>query len=347
MYDPPFDTTTYEAARRNAYPPPEILGFHQLPTQKPSTVIEGLLRKEEILLMGGQAKRWKSWARLDLLYCIANGMPWFGFHSEPGRVVHVDLELHGASIRERLDLIKESYAKGNCSNIDVVTARGRNFTFNDLNQLSSKMKEGAYSLFSLDPSYRLLADKNENDAGIITGLLNQFLALGLNIHSAIALLQHFAKGDQSQKESMDRFSGSGVWARFPDALMTFTDLEAENCFSVETTLRDFPPIDPFAVRWEYPRFRLDKDLDPEQLKERKGGRPKLSSAEHLASLIHADESLSYTDLFRRAEKLCQMKRSTFERRLKDAKNQKLIYLSPINNEYALTSEYLKNNGAKP
>jgi hypothetical protein len=42
-----------------------------------------------------------------------------------------------------------------------------------------------------------------------------------------------------------------------------------------------------------------------------------------------------------------MKKSTFDRRLRDAKNQKLIYLSPLNNEYALTSEYLKRNGTTP
>jgi hypothetical protein len=318
----------------------EITGFNQLPEVKPPIVIDGLLRQQEILLMGGQAKRWKSWARLDLLYCVANGMPWFGFQTVQSRVLHIDLELFGASLRERLRAIGDSYGLGTCDNIDLISARGRNFTQADLDMLPDYIDENTYSLFSFDPNYRLLSGKNENDAGVITDLLNHFLSLGFGLKAAIALVQHFAKGDASQKDSQDRFSGSGVWGRFPDALMTFTDLEAENCFSVETTLRDFPPVEPFGVRFVFPRFRLDISLDPEKLKQPRTGRPKLSSAEHLASLVHADESISYGDLFRRASSLCQMKKSTFDRRLRDAKTQKLIYLSPLNNEYALTSEYI-------
>ena len=86
----------------------EIAGFNQLPKLKPPIVIEGLLRQQEILLMGGQAKRWKSWARLDLLYCVSNGLPWFGFATVQARVLHVDLELFGASLSERLCAIRES-----------------------------------------------------------------------------------------------------------------------------------------------------------------------------------------------------------------------------------------------
>jgi hypothetical protein len=337
----------YEKARNEAPRRQEILGFAQLPLSKPPTMIEGLLRQEEILLMGGQAKRWKSWARLDLLYCVANGMPWFGFPTAQARVLHIDLELHGASIRERLELIRDSYGQGSCANIDLIAARGAVFTLQDLEMLPDYIEENIYGLFSLDPIYRLLGGKNENDAGVVTDLLNRFLSLGANLKSAVALLQHFAKGDPSQKDSQDRFSGSGVWGRFPDALLTFTDLEKEHCFSIEVTLRDFPPVEPFGVRWEYPRFRVDADLDPEKLKERKGGRPKLSSAEKLASLLHADESISYSDLLRRAQELCQLKKVTFDRRLREAKTQKLIYLSPLDNLYALTSEYLKTNGSTP
>jgi hypothetical protein len=334
----------YEKARNQAPRRQEILGFAQLPKAKPPTLIEGLLRAQEILLMGGQAKRWKSWARLDLLYCVANGMPWFGFPTAQARVLHVDLELHGASIRERLELIQNSYGQGTCANIDLITARGAIFTLRDLELLPDYIEENVYGLFSLDPIYRLLGSKNENDAGVVTDLLNRFLSVGFNLKAATALLQHFAKGDPSQKDSQDRFSGSGVWGRFPDVLLTFTDLETEHCFSVEVTLRDFPPVDPFAVRWEYPRFRVDSELDPEKLKERKGGRPKLSSAEKLCAIIGAEERISHADLWRRAQELCTISKSTFDRRLREAKNQKLLFLSPLDAMYALSSQYLQRNG---
>jgi hypothetical protein len=319
-----------------------IQPVEELPAQMPPVLIDRLLRQQEILLMGGQAKRWKSWARLDLLYCVANGMPWLIFDTAQARAVHLDLELHAASVRKRFELIRDSYGQGDFSNLRVVSLRGHRFASGDLDALTEQLGQ-QFSLFSLDPMYRLLGGKNESDPGVVTQLLNQFLALGFSMEAAICLMQHFTKGNASEKEAQDRFSGTAVWSRFPDALMTFTDHQDENCFGVEFTLRDFAPIDPIGVRWEFPRFRLDESIDPEKLKAPRGGRPKLNTAEQLAGLIHTDESISYSDLLRRAEKLCQMKKRTFDRRLGEAKRLGLIYLSPLNGLYGLTSSYLKGN----
>jgi hypothetical protein len=321
----------------------KIQSIEELPETLPPVLIDRLLRKEEILLMGGQAKRWKSWARLDLLYCVANGMPWLEFDTVRAKALHLDLELHAASVRKRFELIRDSYGQGDFSNLRVASLRGQRFSSNDIDGLASQIEAGEFALFSLDPIYRLLGGKNESDPGVVTQLLNQFLALGFSIQAAICLMQHFTKGNASEKEAQDRFSGTAVWSRFPDALMTFTDHEDENCFGVEFTLRDFAPVEPLGVRWEFPRFRLDESIDPEKLKKPRMGRPKLNTAEQLAGLIHAEEEISYSDLLRRAAKLCQMKETTFKRRLAEAKRQGLIYLSPLSGLYALTSSYLSKN----
>jgi len=196
-----------------------IQNITDLPSEMPPAVIEGLLRKNEIILIGGHSKSWKSWALLDLLYCVANGFPWLGFSTVQGSVVHFDLELLGADLRRRFELIKESYAqeglKGNFDNLRQCSLRGKPFSLQDLADIPRVAGEGV-SLLSLDPSYRLLAGKDESDPGVIIDLLNRFLALGTELKSGIGLLQHFSKGDQSQKEAMDRYSGSGVWARHPD-----------------------------------------------------------------------------------------------------------------------------------
>ena len=42
--------------------------------------------------------------------------------------------------------------------------------------------------------------------------------------------------------------------------------------SVEATLRSFPRIEPFVVRWDNPLFVREKDLNPDNLKQ-PGGRP--------------------------------------------------------------------------
>ena len=44
---------------------------------------------------------------------------------------------------------------------------------------------------------------------------------------------HFAKGNASAKGTIDRISGSGVFARDPDSLVVFTRHEEEGAFVVE------------------------------------------------------------------------------------------------------------------
>ena len=67
--------------------------------------------------------------------------------------------------------------------------------------------------------------------------------------------EYYSKGNQAQKDSIDRGAGSGVWSREADAIITMTKHEAgDDCLSIETTLRSFPKIEPFVVRWSLPLF---------------------------------------------------------------------------------------------
>jgi len=66
--------------------------------------------------------------------------------------------------------------------------------------------------------------------------------------------------------------GSGVFARDPDSLVTFTKHEEESAFAIEMVLRNLPPVQPFVVKWGWPLFRREGSLDPTRLKQA-GGRP--------------------------------------------------------------------------
>jgi len=143
----------------------KLQNIDQLPTEMPPIVIHGLLRQLEIILLGGHSKSWKSWALLDLLFCVANGFPWLGFETVQGTVVHFDLELLGAEIRRRFLLIKDSYGKGSFDNLKIVSLRGKPFSPQDLDAIPILLGDGV-SLLALEPIYRLLAGQNENDAGL-------------------------------------------------------------------------------------------------------------------------------------------------------------------------------------
>ena len=45
--------------------------------------------------------------------------------------------------------------------------------------------------------------------------------------------------------------------------------EEDDCFTVDVTLRNFPPLKPFVLSWEWPLFVRDDLLDPEQIKKPK------------------------------------------------------------------------------
>ena len=343
-----FDQEAYAQAKEQAPLPLGIRTAQQLQNTYPPVIIEGLFRQTEIILMGGQAKRWKSWARADMLYCIANGFKWLKFPCHQGLVIHFDLELLEADLRWRFEQIHQSYCqeglKGSLDALRFVPLRGVQFNIANLEACIDELTQEHYTASSVDPIYRLLGSKNESDPGAVSELLTRFLTLGKTMQSGFALLQHFTKGDQSLKESQDRFSGTRVWNAFPDSLMTFTDLQEQNCFSCEFTLRSFQAIEPFAVRWEFPRFRIDDALDPDHIKTPKG-RPPQTSLDEFCALLTTSETLSHKEFMTRATKILKISERSFNRRLKEACSSKAIYFSKLDPEgYALTPNYIQKNG---
>jgi len=343
-----FDPEAFARAKEQAQLPLGIRTAEQLSTKYPPVIVEGLFRQSEIILMGGQAKRWKSWARADMLYCIANGFKWLNFPCHQGTVIHLDLELLEADLRWRFEQIHSSYChqgcKGSLEAVRFVPLRGVPFTIASLEACMEELINENCSTISVDPIYPLLGAKNESDPAAVTELLSRFRTLGTRINSGTALVQHFTKGDQSAKESQDRFSGTRIWNAFPDSLMTFTDLEQENCFSCEFTVRSFQKIEPFAVRWEFPRFRIDEALDPENIKAPKG-RPRQTSLEQFCAVLTPQEILPHKDFMHRATKILGISERSFNRRLKEATNAKAIYFSHLEPEgYALSASYIQKNG---
>ena len=66
----------------------------QVDGQAPPVIIDGLWRREEVLLLGGHAKSWKSWAQMDLMFCISNHLGWLVWpKTYGGKVLQVQVDL--------------------------------------------------------------------------------------------------------------------------------------------------------------------------------------------------------------------------------------------------------------
>ena len=58
----------------------------------------------------------------------------------------------------------------------------------------------------------------------MTQLMGAFDRLANNLNCAVVFAAHFPKGNLSKRTAMDRISGSGVFARDPDAIITLSEL---------------------------------------------------------------------------------------------------------------------------
>lgn len=266
--------------------PVDAAEFVAAPIAEPPQVVHGVLHQGSKLVLGGSSKSFKTWSLLDLGLSVAHGSPWLQFQTTRTRVLFVNLEVQPWTIQHRLSAVasaKEIDIQPGA--ISILNLRGHAATYGKLlPQIKPVLKSG-FGLCIIDPVYKCYGgDLDENSAGDVAGLLNALESLAVSSGAAVAFGAHFSKGNQAAKESIDRVSGSGVFARDPDTLLTLTRHETENAFTVDVTLRAFQPVDPFVVRWNYPLMRVDGDLDPDRLKK-PAGRPASSTPTDLLSLI--------------------------------------------------------------
>lgn len=81
-----------------------------------------------------------------------------------------------------------------------------------------------YTAVIIDPIYKVLTG-DENSADQMAHFTNQFDKVATELGCSVIYCHHHSKGSQGGKKSMDRASGSGVFARDPDALVDLVELE--------------------------------------------------------------------------------------------------------------------------
>jgi hypothetical protein len=253
----------------------------QLPP--PPELVWGILHRGSKLALGGGSKTFKTWTLIDLALAVSHGEPWLSFKTTAARVLFVNMEVQPWSFQSRIKAVAEAkHIKIKPGVLEIWNLRGH-ARESLLFQIERAVGEG-YGLIILDPMYKLLGNSDENSARDITGLLNGVEHLAARAAAAIAFGAHFAKGNAAGKESIDRISGSGVFARDPDTILTFTRHEVADAFTVEATLRNFKPVEPFVARWLYPLMRRDEALDPSKLKQ-PTGRPAKHTPEKVLSIL--------------------------------------------------------------
>lgn len=190
-------------------------------------LIDGVLRQGHKMLLAGPSKAGKSYALIELCVAIAEGRKWFNWSCAQGKVMYVNLELDRASCLHRFKDVYTSlgWAPDNLKNIDIWNLRGKSVPMDKLApKLIRRAAKKNYIAIIIDPIYKVITG-DENSADQMAHFCNQFDRVCSELGAAVIYCHHHSKGTQGNKRSMDRASGSGVFARDPDVLLDLIELD--------------------------------------------------------------------------------------------------------------------------
>ena len=308
---------------------PDILTLEQLcavAVPPPPLIIEGILHQGCKMILGGTSKSNKSWCLLDLALSVASGQPWWGRQCTKLPVVYINFELHVWAVAQRINALcaARPECKGMGQSLHIWNLRGHNA---DISLLRPKLEEQLakfnFGLIILDPAYKVLGNRDENANGEIASLMNEFEAMAQKTGAAIVVAHHFAKGDSSAKNAMDRMSGAGAWARDPDTIIVLTPHEEPDHFTVTSILRNLPQLPEFVVGWDYPLMKVASDLNPEALR-RPQSKNKVCSDKDFMDAVMTNEGKAFTKIVTEARSALKMSRSSVAVYLKRLTSNGLI-----------------------
>ena len=245
--------------------------FVDNPPDQPEELIKGVLRRGHKMLISGSSKAGKSFLLMELCIAIAEGIKWLGFPCKKGKVLYVNLEIDPASCIHRF--IKIYKAMGltpkHMDDIIIWNLRGHAVPLDQLvPKLIRRVRDMHLDAIIIDPIYKVITG-DENSASEMAAFCNLFDKICTDTCCSVIYCHHHSKGAQGAKRAMDRASGSGVFARDPDAQLDMIELELSDevqnfvaergasAWRLECSLREFKNFVPVDFWFEYPIHRLD------------------------------------------------------------------------------------------
>ena len=275
----------------------------------PVEIVKGVLYRGAKGMIAGPSKSRKTFLLTDLAVSVASGVGWLGIPTTQVPVLYVNLELQDFAYRKRREEIEKVKLSGAVGDYPLFGWHLRGYGVNlpvIRGQLLRHCETEGIGLIILDPTYKLNHHGEENAADDVGRLMNEFEQVGREANATVVFCHHFAKGIAADKNSIDRVSGSGVWARDPDAIMMFSPHEEEDCMIVETHLRNFPAIGPFVVRWCYPVWERDLTADPTAHRKPVRTPREAKNPPHRPPSVTSEDVIRFMDTPGRAERCNNM-----------------------------------------
>ena len=270
-YQEPIPSVHVNDAIEDPLPAPTFIDLFQVmadasdPSTLPPVLLEGILHKGCKMILSGSSKAGKTLGLMHLGLAAANGLPWMGHRiNRQCKVVYLDFELKPRLAKERIKTIVSDEANEYfpTKNFMYCGLRGQKRSLEDLALHIQAIRDFEPDMVIVDPFYKLGGDYDENDAGSVGLVLDEMEKFSERLDCAFVYAHHFSKGNKAETDHIDRASGSGVFARDPDAILTLTPHEEDYHLVLEATLRNFPTPEKKVIEFAWPNFIHKPDLEP-------------------------------------------------------------------------------------
>jgi hypothetical protein len=261
----------------------------QLP-EPPEVIIHDTLRQGGRMLISAPAKEGKSTLLIQLAMALSIGGTWLGRQCGRRRTLYVNLEVSSAECLRRVKAVGDAMGVGM---EDYPLVQNLDQAGTSLESLAKtiiyRARQLQVQVVIIDPVYTLIGD--EVASSEIKKLVKTIGFISNELGASVIFSHHHNKGvaPTNQRNHMDKVSGSSVFGRFPDAIMTF-QLQRDGRGKAFFTLRSFQQPEPLQIKFDYPLFNVDDspvmDLAPPmRLPSAPGRPPKVTQGELEAFLV--------------------------------------------------------------
>lgn len=255
---------------------PPIMTLAELAKRPPKlspVLIDGILRKGNKMIINGDSKSGKTCFAEGLAVSIASGLKWLNrFQCKQGKVLYLNFEVQGSSMYHRFMKIYDRLDIKPSENLELWNLRGHSCPLSNLSdQIIYKCRFGGYAAIILDPIYKIQGG-DENSASDIAKFCNELDRISHETGASVIYTHHHAKGSSGDRKAIDRGSGSGVFARDPDAILDLSilaldkntqELASERIsrgdipLKLEFNLREFATPETTNLWFSYPAHEVD------------------------------------------------------------------------------------------
>lgn len=266
----------------------DSLDFSQMSAKHPTLrpyLIDGYARIGETINLVADPKIGKSWLVLYIALCVVTGRLLFGkFHVARGAVMLVDNELHPETLAHRIKIVAkqmglidpatpcDQWPKDECywpEHLHTLCLRGRLTNILELGSFFDDIpNDGYFKLVVLDAKYRFgIPGKSENSNADEMSFYNLVDQYATKVNAGFLLVHHASKGNQGDKSITDVGAGAGAQSRAADCHLIIRQHEQEDCAVLDGVVRTYLKPKPLVIRWKFPLWTIDEDLDPANIKK--------------------------------------------------------------------------------